>query len=76
MVYNDENFLNPLDWLKPTENFYIGDIEDISLGKKLKVEDFKYQNDGDFFIKYKNHFSIMNIDKNTVKYYLNRMELC
>jgi tRNA pseudouridine55 synthase len=72
----DEKSLNPLQFLNLRENFYVGDFEDIHLGKVLKKESFKAQDDGTYFLIDNNLLSIMRIENDEVFYELNKVELC
>ena len=74
-VYECEKPLNPLEYLKIPQNFYLGDVQNLILGRKLDIKDFENQNPGTYFVKYDKFFAIIEIDRE-VKYILNRMELC
>ena len=74
-IYQDEKPLNPIDYLTTTQNFYLGDIDDIKLGKKLSIDKFKIQKDGIYHIILDDFFSIIEIDKSQVKYLLNKIAL-
>jgi tRNA pseudouridine55 synthase len=74
-TYECEKPLNPLEYLKIPQNFYLGDEKDLLLGKKLDINDFKIKDKGTYFVVYENFFAIIEID-NTVKYILNRIKLC
>ncbi|HIP30792.1 MAG TPA: tRNA pseudouridine(55) synthase TruB, partial [Sulfurospirillum arcachonense] len=45
-VYEDEKALNPLDYIDIEDNEYLGDIEDIELGRKIYVDNFKNKEAG------------------------------
>lgn len=75
-VYNCEKKLNPLEYLNIQENRYMGDIEDVLLGKKLDIGHFEHTDDGDYFLNLKEFLSIISIYQNCVTYKLNRIELC
>jgi len=70
-----EKKLNPLKYLNLEENFYLNSTQNLLLGKKLNITDFKIQKKGTYFVKYDKYFAIIEIDKE-VKYKLNRIELC
>ncbi len=74
-VYECEKPLNPLEYLEIGENFYLGESENLLLGRKLDIKDFKFQKSGIYFVKNGKFFSVIEIDTD-VKYILNRMELC
>jgi tRNA pseudouridine55 synthase len=73
--YDNEKELNPLEFLRIDENFYLGDESDILLGRKLKKTDFKIQEKREYFVKIDKYLSVVNID-DEVKYLLNKIELC
>jgi tRNA pseudouridine55 synthase len=74
--YDHEKSLDPLASIDMRENEYLGDINDILLGKKLNANSFKYKEDAHYKIVLPNAFSIIQIDGERVKYHINRMELC
>jgi tRNA pseudouridine55 synthase len=74
-IYECEKKLNPIDYLDLEENFYLNDKNNLLLGKKLNINDFKITKKGKYFIRYDKFFAIIEIDKE-VKYILNRIELC
>ncbi len=74
-VYNGEKFLNPLEYLDIEENFYLGSSQDLYLGRKLSVDLLKTRDNGIFYLKFENFFSIIEVDKE-VKYLVNRIDLC
>jgi tRNA pseudouridine55 synthase len=74
-IYECEKKLNPLEYLDLEENFYLKDKNNLLLGKKLNINDFKITKKGKYFVKYDNFFAIIEIDKK-VKYILNRIKLC
>lgn len=71
--YENEKALNPLDFLKLNKNEYLGDESDITLGKKLKIQNFKEQKNGLYLIVFDDFFSIIEIFNGEVKYKLNRI---
>ncbi|WP_024791389.1 tRNA pseudouridine(55) synthase TruB [Lebetimonas sp. JS032] len=73
--YECEKKLNPLEYLNVEENFYLNDINNLLLGKKLNKNDFKIQKNGIYFVTYDKYFAIIEINEE-VKYILNRIELC
>ncbi len=70
-VYENERALDPLLFLDMRENFYLKDKEDIFLGRKLKIVDFKIQDEGIYLIKLDKMFAIIEIKDALVKYLLN-----
>ena len=74
-VYDNEKALNPLEYLDLEKNEYLGDKENLVLGRKLNIEDFKITKKGKYIVEFENYFAIIEIDEN-VKYLLNKVELC
>ncbi len=74
--YENEKALNPTKYLNVPKNVYLGDETDIKLGKKLKVDDFEIQKDGDYLLQFDDEFAIIKIKDDTVKYELNKVKLC
>ena len=74
-VYDDEKALNPLEYLDVEKNDYLGDVQNLVLGRKLNIKDFKIQEKGKYIIEFENYFAIIEIDE-SVKYLLNKVELC
>ncbi len=76
-VYEDEKALNPLDFLDIKENEYLGDIEDIRLGRKVYRENFKIKEHGLYKIVQDDEVSVMEISEEIrVAYILNGIKLC
>jgi len=71
--YDGEKAVNPFENLALPSNIYTGDEEYIELGKKLRVEYFKIQNEGVYLIETINFFSIIEITADNVKYRFNRI---
>jgi tRNA pseudouridine55 synthase len=74
--YECEKKLNPLEYLNLEENFYLNNTNNLLLGKKLSINDFKIIKKGKYFVRYDKFFAIIEIIDNKVKYILNRIELC
>ena len=74
--YHDEEALNPADFLKIPQNFYLNDKSDILLGKKLKKSSFKLQEDGEYFLVIDDNLSVIKIKDDRVSYELNGVKLC
>ncbi len=70
-VYDHERALDPLLYLDLKENSYLGDKEDISLGRKLLLSDFQNKDEGIYLVKLDKMFAIMEIKDGLVKYLLN-----
>jgi tRNA pseudouridine55 synthase len=71
--FENEKALNPLHYLKISQNIYTGDNEYMELGKKLYIEYFKTKEDGEYWVETKNFFSVIEIRDGEVKYKLNRI---
>ncbi|WP_300363565.1 tRNA pseudouridine(55) synthase TruB [Hydrogenimonas sp.] len=76
-VYEGEKPLDPLKYLEPPENRYLGDSDDLVLGKKLSRESFAIQESGIYTVVFDRYFAIIEIEKSgTVNYLLNKVKLC
>ena len=73
--YECEKPLNPTEYLSVPENRYLGDVENLILGRKLDINDFEVQKKGIYFVKYDKFFAIIEIGEK-VNYILNRIEIC
>ncbi|MCZ6174190.1 tRNA pseudouridine(55) synthase TruB [Campylobacter ureolyticus] len=73
--YENEKFLNPFEYLNLKENFYLGDLNDLILGKKLNFKNFKFINDGKYLLNLGEFYSIIEIENNQVKYLWNRIKI-
>ncbi len=74
--FENQKALDPTKFLKIPQNFYLGDKNDILLGKKLKKESFKIQKNGEYYLVLDNILSIINIMDDKIKYELNGVKLC
>ena len=74
-AYEDEKELNPLRFLNLDENFYLADEEDLILGRKLLIENFKIQKNGKYFVKLGKIVSILEIMDDKVSYLLNGVNI-
>jgi len=70
--FDNEKSLNVLEYLKLKENF-LKDPSKLQNGTKLIKEDLKFQDEGDYFIKNENFFSIIQVEKDKVSYLLNHI---
>ena len=75
-IYEGEKALDPRSYLDLKENFYLKDREDLHLGRKVKIEDFKHQEEGDYFLNLGTMLSIITIKDDKVTYRLNGVKLC
>ena len=73
--YQNEKDLNPLDFLDLKENIYTGTKEWLEDGKKVSLDFLEIKEEGEYIIKVDNFFSIIQIEKNEVKYLLNKVLL-
>lgn len=75
-IYEGEKALNPLEYLNLKENFYLGDLEDLHLGRKVPVENFQEQQEGDYFLNLDTMLTVITINDGKVTYRLNGVKLC
>jgi len=75
-IYDEEKALNPLEYLDLEENFYLGELEDLYLGRKVSVENFQKQNAGDYFLNLDTMLTVITIHNGKVSYRLNGVKLC
>ncbi len=76
-IYEQKKPLNPLKYIKPPLNPYMGSDKDLILGKKLNKNDFKNPKPGIYHTTFDKYFAIIEIDEgNNVAYLLNKVELC
>lgn len=74
--FENEKPLDPLEYIDLPRNQYLGEDEDIALGRKLAVESFTCKQLGTYVLEYPHFFSIIEITLEGVIYHLNRMERC
>ena len=75
-VYHDEMMLDPTKYLNVEQNYYLGDKEDILLGRKLSSLKFQKSDEGQYFVICDNMLSIIEIKETRAKYLLNGVKLC
>ena len=75
-VYNNEKALNPLGYLDLEDNVYLGEKEDIELGRKLNKSNFEIKKSGIYKLVDEKHLSVIEINDDEVKYLLNKVKLC
>ena len=75
-IYENERFLNPLDFISLPQNEYLDDPADVMLGKKLDAAKLKFGAEGLYLINFDEFFSIIEIKDETVTYKLNKVEKC
>lgn len=73
--YEHEKALNPLDYLDLPTNRYLGEPQDILLGRKLSVENFEKHEEGIYQIVIDAMLSVVEISANGVEYLLNSLSL-
>ncbi len=75
--YEDEKPLDPLRYLSPQPNRYLGDPENLLLGRKIYKSDFEKRKPGIYHTVFGKYFAIIEIDDgDRVAYLLNKVELC
>ncbi len=74
-VFDNEKPLNPLEYLNLSSNRYLGNVDNLMLGKKLQLQDFEVQKEGIYVVVYDSYFAILKLDNNKVKYLLNKIKL-
>jgi len=74
-VYENEKPLNPLEYLQPPINRYLGNPNDLILGKKLSANQFEISKPGIYTVVFDKYFAIIEI-KDSVYYLLNKVQLC
>ncbi|MGP1484732.1 MAG: tRNA pseudouridine(55) synthase TruB [Campylobacter sp.] len=74
--FENERFLDPLEFINLPRNEYFGSKNDIELGKKIDILKLKFKENGLYLINFDNFFSIIEIQNSVVKYKLNKVEKC
>jgi tRNA pseudouridine55 synthase len=74
--FENERNLDIIQYLNLKENSFLGLSEDLLLGKKLDIQDFKHKNNGIYMIYLKNFLSVIQINEDKVSYLLNRIAIC
>jgi tRNA pseudouridine55 synthase len=72
--FQGEKPLQPQEYLALQENFYTKDMQNLKLGKKLALEDFKLQEEGTYYVNGVDFFSVITIKNQKVTYELGRIE--
>ena len=75
-IYEDEKPLDIKKSLNISQNFYLGDEDNIKYGRVLALEDLKVQDDGFYWLDNDDNISIICIKDKTVKYELGRIYIC
>lgn len=71
--YEDEKALDIKKSLNIPQNYYLGDADNVRLGRVLATVDFKDQSDGTYWLDYGETISIMTIKDDKVIYELGRI---
>jgi len=74
--YDGEKALDPLEMIDLPRNEYLGDSENVKLGRKLDINDLKIQKSGNYLFAFEDMFSIISISESKVSYLLNKVPLC
>ncbi|NOQ31209.1 MAG: tRNA pseudouridine(55) synthase TruB [Helicobacteraceae bacterium] len=74
--YNGEKSLDIREYLNIPKNIFIGNVSKFEDGKVLNIEEFEVQKDGTYWVEYLNSIAIVEIEENSVKYVLNKVEIC
>ena len=74
-VYENEKELDPLAYLDLKKNRYLGDAQDLELGRVLSTENFEIQEEGIYQIVNDDWLSVVEITANGVEYLLNKISL-
>ena len=74
--YNNEESISPLDALALKRVEFIGDIQDVWLGKKLHVESLSTKIDGTYLLHDNIFAAVLEIKEEKVSYLLNKVPLC
>lgn len=75
-IYENEKFLNPLEYINLPKNCYLGEKNDIICGKKINKTKLEIQKNGLYLLEFEDFFSIIEICNENVKYHLNKVEKC
>lgn len=73
--FENEKDLNPLDYLDLEENIYTGTKQWLDDGKRIAIDYLETKEDGEYYIKFDDFFSIIQIQGEDVKYQLNKVKL-
>lgn len=73
--FENEKFLNPIEFLNLRENIFYGKKDDIFNGKKLKKSDFCIQENGEYLVNLGKFYSILEFKDEEINYLLNRISI-
>lgn len=71
--YENEKELDPLNFIDLPVNNYFGTQEWLEVGKKIGIDYVEKKDDGRYLIITKKFFSIIEIEKNNIKYLVNKV---
>ncbi len=74
--YNNEKFLDIKEYLDMPQNTFLGEREDMLLGKKLQADQFKNQEESYYWIDNDDTITIIEIKDGEMKYILNKVQTC
>ncbi len=74
--YNNEKFLDIKKYLNMPQNTFLGEREDMLLGRKLQVDQFLNQEDSYYWIDNDDTITIIEIKDAEMKYILNKVQTC
>ena len=72
---DNEIALNPLQYLDLEKNNYTGTKQWVQLGKKLDINYFENQQDGNYLLEFDTFFSVIQIKNEKITYLLNKVLL-
>ncbi len=72
--YNDAKSLDIKKYLSIKQNYYLGDELNLRYGRVLELDDFKYKEDGSYYVDSCDFLSIITIKDAKVSYELGRVE--
>jgi tRNA pseudouridine55 synthase len=76
LYYEEEKGLSPMAYLNIGENFLLDDTKDIENGEKISLVELKIQKAGEYYIRFKQFFSIISVKSGKVSYLVNRIYVC
>ncbi|MEA2111399.1 MAG: tRNA pseudouridine(55) synthase TruB [Campylobacterota bacterium] len=74
--YNNEEFLNIKEYLDMPKNIFLGERDNMLLGKKLHVDQFAKKEDSYYWIDNDDTVTIIEIKDGEMKYILNKVQTC
>ncbi len=74
--YNKEQFLNIKEYLDMPQNIFLGERDDMLLGKQLHVDQFSRHDASHYWVDLGEYISIIKIENSKVHYVLNKVAAC